>query len=275
MESNFNDNGNFEMKEQPRGSGYEGELQPVKKNVFNNKWLWIIVGVVLLGAIIFFSTVCFHEFSEATCTQPRTCRKCGKTEGGTIAHQYLDEATCTSPKKCWLCGATEGEALGHDFKPATEYSPATCSRCGVETGEKLRSIKEWGFYDIDKFSVGDTCFLVNIYAYDLSEGYIVCWDDYYGMTLENGWLRYVRDYNDDGKVETGKGPYQYTVYDNDTIMGNEIDTYMIRDRVVKNGNIIFKCDEDWFIPYAMLDTSTAVTDDEYGSGYIRVYLKGY
>ncbi len=57
----------------------------------------------------------------------------------TIAHEFED-ATCTHPKTCKHCGATEGEALGHDLVmvPAKEATTTTegnieyyvCSVCG-------------------------------------------------------------------------------------------------------------------------------------------------
>lgn len=40
-------------------------------------------------------------------------------------HDYAD-ATCTAPKTCKVCGATDGEALDHN------YVDGTCTRCGAE-----------------------------------------------------------------------------------------------------------------------------------------------
>ena len=58
------------------------------------------------------------------------------TLGEEHVHEWED-ATCTEPKTCKTCGATEGEALGHDWKDATTEAPKTCSRCGATEGEKL------------------------------------------------------------------------------------------------------------------------------------------
>ncbi len=52
-----------------------------------------------------------HDFADADCTHPKTCKDCGATEGG-VVHTWLD-ATCTEAKTCKLCDKTEGEALGH------------------------------------------------------------------------------------------------------------------------------------------------------------------
>ena len=89
-----------------------------------------------------------HTFAEkakveATCTAvgelTEACSVCGfekKTEIPMVAHDYAD-ATCTAPKTCKNCPATEGEALGHDEEyldiapTCTEegYTAITCTRC--------------------------------------------------------------------------------------------------------------------------------------------------
>ena len=62
------------------------------------------------------------------------------TLGEEHVHEWV-EATCTAPKTCKTCGATEGEALGHDWKDATTEAPKTCTRCGTTEGEKLPTEK--------------------------------------------------------------------------------------------------------------------------------------
>ena len=62
------------------------------------------------------------------------------TLGEEHVHEWV-EATCTAPKTCKRCGATEGEALGHDWKEATTEAPKTCTRCGATEGEKLPTEK--------------------------------------------------------------------------------------------------------------------------------------
>ncbi len=66
---------------------------------------------------------CDHVWIDATCTTPRTCAKCGKTEGNPNKHNYAP-ATCTSPQKCRNCGATTGSALGHNYDAL-----GRCKRC--------------------------------------------------------------------------------------------------------------------------------------------------
>ena len=62
------------------------------------------------------------------------------TLGEEHVHDWV-EATCTAPKTCKICGATEGETLGHDWKEATTEAPKTCTRCGATEGEKLPTEK--------------------------------------------------------------------------------------------------------------------------------------
>lgn len=123
-----------------------------------------LVGVVAVFSILLAThVICpVHKWQKATCTEPMTCEKCGRTQGEALGHDWLDatceepatcsrcgategealghdwqEATCTEPKICKVCGATEGEALGHDWQDATCTAPMTCSRCKETQGEAL------------------------------------------------------------------------------------------------------------------------------------------
>lgn len=68
--------------------------------------------IAVLALLTLTACSCKHEWAEATCTAPKTCKLCGATEGEPLAHTW-DAATCTAPKTCAVCGATEGEPLGH------------------------------------------------------------------------------------------------------------------------------------------------------------------
>lgn len=78
-----------------------------------------------------------HIWVEATCTEPKTCSRCGETEGKAIGHTWVD-VTCTEARHCIVCGETEGQSLGgHTWVEATCENPKTCSRCGKTEGEVL------------------------------------------------------------------------------------------------------------------------------------------
>lgn len=90
--------------------------------------------ILLLGTL---SGCCIqHEWQSATCTEPETCSKCGKTNGEALGHTWED-ATCDTPKTCVVCGATEGDALGHVWTEATCTTPQVCSVCAAIGEEEL------------------------------------------------------------------------------------------------------------------------------------------
>ena len=70
-----------------------------------------------------------HNWEDATCTAPKTCKSCGLTEGEKLTHTFND-ATCILPKTCKDCGETEGEALGHTPE-ADDGDCLTEVKCGV------------------------------------------------------------------------------------------------------------------------------------------------
>lgn len=101
--------------------------------------IFLIIALVL--TICFFSgckknniEACEHNFSDATCTSPSTCTKCGETRGTALGHDWLD-ATYESPKTCQRCGVTEGDPVGehtHVFKKATCTKPKICRICSLK-----------------------------------------------------------------------------------------------------------------------------------------------
>ena len=86
-----------------------------------------------------------HTWTEATCTEPKTCSECGETDGEPLGHTWV-EATCAEPKHCSECGETEGEALEHTWTEATYQQAKTCSVCETTEGEPLQS-------DFEKYGI--------------------------------------------------------------------------------------------------------------------------
>ena len=68
--------------------------------------LFLLLCITLVISLC--SCACRHEWQEATCTEPKTCIKCGETEGEPAGHKW-EEATVDRPKNCSVCGLTEGE----------------------------------------------------------------------------------------------------------------------------------------------------------------------
>ena len=92
--------------------------------------------ILLLTLFIFTGCGHEHEWIDATCTEPKTCKTCGATEGDPAGHKWK-EATCTEPKTCTVCGATEGDLAEHTWEEATCKAPKTCTVCGKTEGEPL------------------------------------------------------------------------------------------------------------------------------------------
>lgn len=64
------------------------------------------------------------------------CDRCGDKHKETvqaIGHNW-QSATCTAPKKCKACGKTDGKALGHTCKSGTQI----CSRCGKNVANEMK-----------------------------------------------------------------------------------------------------------------------------------------
>lgn len=110
----------------------------------------VVIAAVAIYGVAYAATNGFHQhtWSDATCTQPKTCTECGVTEGEALGHDYKAtkvEATCTEPGHthylCTRChGAYDEEtgegALGHEPGDWTIDSSAQrevrkCTRCGT------------------------------------------------------------------------------------------------------------------------------------------------
>ena len=106
-----------------------------------------LISVLMMGILA--GCGCEHEWKEADCLNPRTCIKCGETEGGPLGHSWR-APNCEHPKTCDVCGVTEGEALGHDWQPATCTTARICSRCGKIDGKPLgHQPGEWEETEVD------------------------------------------------------------------------------------------------------------------------------
>jgi len=100
---------------------------------------YVAIGVaaaVIVAVIVIVTCVCFHEWKDATCEEPVTCEKCGKTQGEPLGHKWI-EATCTEAKHCSVCEKTEGQPLGHEWIEATCTEPKHCMVCGEEQGSTI------------------------------------------------------------------------------------------------------------------------------------------
>ena len=95
-----------------------------------------------------------HDWKNADCNNPKTCRKCGTTEGVALGHSWAN-ADCDTPKTCNACGTTEGVALGHSWTNADCDTPKTCNTCGATEGVALGH--SWTNADCDTPKTCNTC----------------------------------------------------------------------------------------------------------------------
>lgn len=100
------------------------------------KKICLICALVMVLILPLSGCGCDHEWSDATCSAPKTCQLCGKTEGEPLPHT-LQDATCTTPKTCTVCNATVGNALGHTWENATCTAPKTCTLCKITEGKPV------------------------------------------------------------------------------------------------------------------------------------------
>lgn len=111
------------------------QTEDSKKHI--NPFLIIIPIAVLclfLFGIISNHTCLFsHNWKDASCEEPKTCIRCGKTEGEPLGHNW-NEADCEKPKTCIRCGKTEGKPLGHNVTEWKTEKEATCTEGGTKTG---------------------------------------------------------------------------------------------------------------------------------------------
>lgn len=134
------------VPQQPPVQAYHISQKPAAPKK-NRMPLVIGIAAVILVLVIGFFTV--HFWEDATCTFPKTCSLCGKTEGRALGHDWL-AATCTDPRICKDCGAADGMALGHKWKSATCTSARMCSVCNAKDGEPLGHTWKAATYDAPK-----------------------------------------------------------------------------------------------------------------------------
>lgn len=96
----------------------------------------LFIAMFLLVTCSIFGCSHQHEWESASCFSPKTCIKCGETEG-TVAKHVWTPATCQSPSRCKKCGKTEGVEAEHTWSPATCFVPKTCTKCKKTEGVAL------------------------------------------------------------------------------------------------------------------------------------------
>ena len=89
---------------------------------------------------------CEHEWIDANCLAPKTCSKCGETEGEIGEHTWNEGAVTTDPTcegkgvKTYTCAhdathtyTEEIDAIGHEWDEGVVTTDPTCTTDGVKT----------------------------------------------------------------------------------------------------------------------------------------------
>ena len=79
--------------------------------------------------------ICQHQWKDATCTTPKTCSLCQKTEGEALGHSG-GTATCSQKAVCSVCNTEYGDFAAHAFteevvKDEALKSAATCTSAAI------------------------------------------------------------------------------------------------------------------------------------------------
>lgn len=144
-----------------------------------------------------------HSYTEATCTNPKTCRICGVTQGNKKEHDYVT-SSCFSPATCKNCGTTSGNAPGHTF------SGLKCTKCGKQYDSMenyaIKCIREDLMYRLKN----PNSLIINSIQYTIpnkEDRVFVLWIN---MSAMNGFGGYTREtivygIDSDGNFHYGRG----------------------------------------------------------------------
>lgn len=87
--------------------------------------LFAAAALLILMSALLAGCGCRHDWQEATCMAPRTCARCGETEGKIRSHKW-EHTDCTDPHGCIFCGTLEGIELTHQWRSDCRI----CIHCG-------------------------------------------------------------------------------------------------------------------------------------------------
>lgn len=198
-----------------------------------------------------------HNYSSATCKKPATCSRCSETKGTTSEHSYSD-ATCTQPAKCIVCGKTNGTASAHQYNNNWDYGH--CSKCGAERANYYleysygSTFTYKGAVSTFEITIGSSASIITAHKYLIQEGY--CSSGYavkVPITIKNvgtetGYLSDGLDYS----LYSGDGtevPWQFTItyddcYDSDSLRPNGSITKYFYFNYTVDGEYVIEFDDN-------------------------------
>lgn len=142
---------------------YNGNSDNGKHNIKKPAIIIFAAGVIIIIIYLFYSSCIIvpHKWTEATCTEPKTCERCGETEGTALGHTFSEytvakEPTCTENGSkeavCSVCGYKITEDIPKTEHTYSEYTvvknptcteagskEAVCSVCGDKKTENIQA----------------------------------------------------------------------------------------------------------------------------------------
>lgn len=268
-----------------------------RKHLMNKKLLIPLVSliVVLVGvlAIVIIQNIdtpnspnsevpqCSHQWIEADCLYPKTCRMCQATEGVAKGHQFVD-ATCTTPKICQNCQLTEGVALGHTEVIDVAVAP-TCTAKGLTEGKHCSVCDEILVQQIEINKLEHNHIYTGEPATCTEDGYITaicdCGDILFkevvpadGHEFENGICIYCYEEDPDyTPLSLSSTTYNVSLED---------DSYVAYITMIGYGTIVYEIDDTSIVACEWGDWDEDVipltfTPISSGSTFVTVYIEDY
>ena len=187
---------------------------------------------------------CVHNWGEwqtvtpATCTivgsQKRTCSLCNTSETQNVPvleHNYSD-ATCTEPQTCTRCGATTGTALGHNLVNGV------CTRCGVNVMTASDVANKPSIYGSTVTNYNANGIEWKVFYATTDRIYLIASDYVHYSKLTNAYKNGASCYN------TGDYPYSYYWASGGTSLettGRQDEIFMATGYTLNSSNDNSKC----------------------------------
>ena len=166
---------------------------------------------------------CTHSWNAATCTSPKTCSKCGATEGSAAGHSW-QAATCLQAMTCLTCGATEGSVASH----ADANGDKICDTCGTSMGT------------VTPPAVSGSGYILITSADQLTTGqYVMIADHGYAPGVyDNGWLTAVQPTVSDNVVTDAQGGVWTLTFDGTSVTLTDSNGVTVKPKSGNNNGII-------------------------------------
>ena len=166
---------------------------------------------------------CTHSWNAATCTSPKTCSKCGATEGSAAGHSW-QAATCLQAMTCLTCGATEGSVASH----ADANGDKICDTCGTSMGT------------VTPPAVSGSGYILITSADQLTTGqYVMIADHGYAPGVySDGWLTAVQPAVSDNVVTDAQGGVWTLTFDGTSVTLTDSNGVTVKPKSGNNNGII-------------------------------------